>query len=243
MKDTNEIDMSGPSQTQRPGPSRANPPVQVPAPTQTSASALVRRVLEVPTIASSVSSSVSFVPRLSIDGDSPRREGGEGEEVNVADDTIHGASPARSLGLGRQERERSPSMHGAERQPEVGANLEDRRGSPQRRPRDRPVTGERHNPEDPAETERQRRSNEAWEENERANEAVRATQTHLRAITDETQVATTNLENINRKLELMRREEERITRLKLERERKEYEEQRAERMRRAYDEQVLRLEE
>ena len=89
-------------------------------------------------------------------------------------------------------------MHGAERQPEVGANLEDRRGSPQRKPRDRPVTGERHNPEDPAETERQRLSNEAWEENERANEAVRATQRHLRAITHETQVATTNLENINR---------------------------------------------
>ena len=41
----------------------------------------------------------------------------------------------------------------------------------------------------------------------------------------------------------MRREEKRITRLKLERKRREYEEQRAERMRRAYDEQVQRLEE
>ena len=65
----------------------------------------------------------------------------------------------------------------------------------------------------------------------------------MRAITDETQVATTNLENINRKLELMRREEERITRLRLEKENREYEDQRAERMRRAYDVQVQRLEE
>ena len=40
----------------------------------------------------------------------------------------------------------------------------------------------------------------------------------------------------------MRREEERITRLRLERKKREYEEQRAERMRRAYDEQVQRLE-
>ncbi len=142
--------MSGPSQTQRLGPSRANPPPQVPVPTQTSASALVQRVLYVPTIALSVSSSVSFAPRLSIDGDSPRSDGGEGEEVNAADDTIHGASPAKSLGLSRQEQARSPSMHATERQPEVGANLEDRRGSPQRRPRDRPATGGRHNPEDPA---------------------------------------------------------------------------------------------
>ena len=169
--------------------------------------------------------------RHSIDGDSPRNDGGEGEEVNAAHDTIHGASPAISLWLSRQEQARSPSMHGTDRQPEVGANLEDRRGSPQRRPQDQPATGERHNPEDPVESERQRPSNEAWEESQKANESVRATQRHLRAITDETQVATTNLENINRKLELMRREEEIITRLRLEREKREYEEQRAERMR------------
>ena len=127
----NELDMSGLSQAQRPGPSRAGPPAQVSvrAPTHTSASALVRRVLEVPKIASSVTYSVSFVPRLSIDGDSPRSDGDEGEEMNAADDTIHGASPARSLRLSRQEQKRSPTMHGTERQPEVGANLEDRRVS------------------------------------------------------------------------------------------------------------------
>ena len=101
MRDPNEPDMSGPSQAQRPGPSIAGltAQVSVPASTQTSASALVRRVIEVPTIASSVSSSVSFAPRLSIVGDSPRSDGGEGDEVNAADDIIHGASPARSLGF------------------------------------------------------------------------------------------------------------------------------------------------
>ncbi len=87
---------------------------------------------------------------------------------------------------------RSPSMHGLERQPEVGVNLEDRHRSPQQRARDQAATGERHNPEDLAQSERQRLSNEAWEENKIANKAVRATQRHLRAITDETQVATTN---------------------------------------------------
>ena len=100
VQDPNKLDMSRPSHAQRPGPSRAGAPAQVsvPALTQTSASALVRRVLEVPTIASSVSSSVSFVPKLSIDGDSPRSDRGEDEVVNAADDTIHGASPARSSG-------------------------------------------------------------------------------------------------------------------------------------------------
>ena len=127
-------------------------------------------------------------------------------------------------------------MHETVRQPEVGANLEDRRGSPQRKPRDRPPTKKRHNPEDPAESERQTLSNEAWEEKERANEAVHATQRHLRAITDETHVATTNLENINQKLKPMRRKEERITRLRLKREKREYEEQRADKKRRAYNE-------
>ena len=47
---------------------------------------------------------------------------------------------------------------------------------------------------------------------------------------------------MNRKLELMKRKEKRLTRLRLEREKKEYEEQRAERMRRAYDEQAQKLE-
>ncbi len=122
------------------------------------------------------------------------------------------------------------------------ANQEDRRGSPQRKTRYQSATGERHNSEDLSESEWRRHSNEAWEENERANEAIRATQRHLRALTDETQVAATNLEKINRKLELMRKEEERITTLRLERERKEYEEQRAERLQRAYDEQMQRLE-
>ena len=225
VQDPDELDMSGPSQTQRPGPSRIGPPVQIPipAPTLTSASALVRRVLEILMTASSVSSSVSFAPRLSIDGNSPRSDGGEGEEGNAADDTIQGASPARSPRLTRQEQERLLLTHGPEREPEVEINLEDRRGSPQQRVRDRPATGERHNLEDPAESERQRLGNETWEKNERANEAVRATQRHVRALTDETQVATTNLENMNRKLEFMRKKEERMTRLSLENERKEYE--------------------
>ena len=184
VQDPNDLDMSGPSQAQRPGPSRTGP--SAPAPTQTSASALVRRVLEVPTIALSVTSSLSFAPILSIDEDSPRSDGGEGEEVNAADNTIHGISPARSPRLTRQEQERLLLTHHPERETEVEINMEDRRGSPQRRARDRPVTGERHNPEDLAEPEQQRLINEVWEENERANEAVRATQRHLRTITDET---------------------------------------------------------
>ena len=122
------------------------------------------------------------------------------------------------------------------------ANLEDRRGSPQLKTRDRSATEERHNSENLSESEWQRHSNEAWEENEQANEAIRATQRHLRALTDESHVAATNLEKINRKLELMRKEEESITTLRLERERNKYEEQRAERLQRAYDKQMQRLE-
>ena len=100
VQDPNEPDMSGPYQAQRPGPSRAGLPAQVSVsgPIQTSASALIRQVVEDSTIASSLSSSVSFAPRLSIDGDPPRSGGGEGEKVNAADNTIHGASPAKSLG-------------------------------------------------------------------------------------------------------------------------------------------------
>ena len=114
------------------------------------------------------------------------------EEVNAADDTIYGATPA-SPRLGQQKQRRSPLKHGLEQQPEARANLEDRDGSSKQKARNRPTEKEKHNPEDLLESKRLRLSNEAWEKNDRANEAVCASQRHLRALTEKTQVATTNL--------------------------------------------------
>ena len=70
-----------------------------------------------------------------------------------------------------------------------------------------------------------------------ANAAVRALQRHSKRLTDETHVAATNQANMNQKLKLMRKEQERIVRLRVERKRKEYEDQRA------YEEQIQKLEE
>ena len=104
VQDLAELNMCGPSEVQQPGHSKTNPPVQVsiPASTLTTASVCTQHALTVPTTFSSVTSSFSFVPGLSINRDSRRVDKGECKEVNAADDTIHGASPARSLRLSRQ---------------------------------------------------------------------------------------------------------------------------------------------
>ena len=90
VQDPDDFDMSGPSQVHRPGPSRTGPPAQVsiPVPTLARAYVFTQRALAVPTTVSSVTSSLSFMQELSIDGDSPRGDGGEGEEANDVDDTI-----------------------------------------------------------------------------------------------------------------------------------------------------------
>ena len=50
VQDTDELDISKPSQTEKPGPSRIGPPVQIPipAPTLATASALTRHAVAVP---------------------------------------------------------------------------------------------------------------------------------------------------------------------------------------------------
>ena len=97
VQDPNELDMSGPSQAQRLS-FKSSPQAQVSvlSPTQTSASALVRRVLEVPTIASSVTNSVSLVPKLSINVDSLQSDKGEHEKINATDDNPY-CIPSKKL--------------------------------------------------------------------------------------------------------------------------------------------------
>ena len=96
------------------------------------------RVMAVPSITvSSTASSASFVPIPINERTSPRDDGGEGEEANVADDTIIDAPPVESPRLGQREQDPTPTRHGLEPGRNLKANLGNHHvGTPQNhRPR------------------------------------------------------------------------------------------------------------
>ena len=128
-----------------------------------------------------------------------------------------------------------------ESEPELDreANLEDRRIGTPRNPRTRSVTGESHGSEVRiADEERLKSSRDEWDALQGQKVAmIRATERDLRILTDERQAKLDDLERINEEL---RQSERRRERMRLEEEK---EERQAELERRAYNEQVLRLEE
>lgn len=115
---------------QRPKPSKTGPPMLIPisAFTFATTNAFMRRALAISTTVLLVTSSLSFVPELSIDEDTSRGYGRIGKEVNAANDTINGAFSAKSLRFRRQKQKRSLSTHKWDHQPKTKTNLEDRRG-------------------------------------------------------------------------------------------------------------------
>ena len=120
--------MSGKSQAQRHGPlsgERPSASILMPPPLLPP-SVAARCALAVPaTAAAFASSSVSFIPVPSSGQTSPRGPRAEGEELDVADDTILDMPPARSPRLSPVQRERSPSRNVSEPVQVLRSNLND----------------------------------------------------------------------------------------------------------------------
>ena len=89
-QNSNVLDMTGRTQTQRIGPSTGTglqAPVSAPAPTPAPVAGLMRRAMMVPsTSVSSTASSASFAPNPLSEDNSPQGDGREGVEANAADD-------------------------------------------------------------------------------------------------------------------------------------------------------------